>query len=44
MTWTGGISGGEAAIQILLPISAVAFGMTIFGLLFLFAVPHLGAY
>ncbi len=42
-TWTGSIPGREAAIQILLPICAVAFGMTIFGLVFLFAVPHLGA-
>lgn len=41
-TWTGGISGREASMQILLPIAAVAFGMTIFGLAFLFAVPHLG--
>jgi hypothetical protein len=41
VTWTGGISGREAAIQILLPIAAVAFGMTIFGLAFLFAVPRL---
>ena len=41
MTWTGGISGREAAVQILLPIAAVAFGMTIFGLAFLFAVPRL---
>ena len=40
--WTGSISGREAAIQILLPIAAVAFGMTVFGLAFLFAVPHLG--
>ena len=40
-TWTGSISGREAAVQILLPIAAVAFGMTIFGLAFLFAVPHL---
>jgi hypothetical protein len=44
VTWTGRISGREAAIQILLPIGAVAFGMTIFGLVFLFVVPHLGAY
>jgi hypothetical protein len=36
-TWTGGISGREASMQILLPIAAVAFGMTIFGLVFLFA-------
>jgi len=41
-TWTGGISGREASMQILLPIAAVAFGMTIFGLVFLIAVPHLG--
>jgi Mn2+/Fe2+ NRAMP family transporter len=42
-TWTGGVSGREASTQILLPIAAVAFGMTIFGLVFLFAVPHLGS-
>ena len=41
-TWTGGISGREAAMQILLPIAAVSLGMTIFGLVFAFAVPHLG--
>ena len=41
-SWTGSVSGREAAIQILLPIAAVAFGMTIFGLTFLFTVPHLG--
>ena len=41
---TGNVSGGEAALQILLPIAAVAFGMTIFGLVFLFTVPHLGAH
>jgi len=41
VTWSGGISGGEGVIQILLPIAAVAFGMTIFGLAFLFAVPRL---
>src|SRR5262245_6056555 len=40
--WTGGVSGREASMQILLPIAAVAFGMTIFGLVFLFAVPSLG--
>ena len=39
-TWTGGISGREAAAQILLPIAAVAIGMTVFGLVFLFAVPR----
>jgi hypothetical protein len=42
-TWTGGVSGREASMQILLPIAAVAIGMTIFGLVFLFAVPHLGS-
>jgi len=42
VTSTGGIGGSEAAIQILLPIAAVAFGMTIFGLVFLFTVPRLG--
>ena len=43
-TSTGGINGREASMQILLPIGAVAVGMTIFGLVFLFAVPHLGSY
>src|SRR5262249_1125695 len=41
-TWTGGVSGREASMQILLPIAAVAFVMTIFGLVFVFAVPSLG--
>jgi H+/Cl- antiporter ClcA len=41
-TWTGEISGREAATQILLPIVAVSIGITIFGLVFLFDVPHLG--
>lgn len=36
----GTLSGREAALQILLPIAAVAFGMTIFGLVFYFAVPQ----
>ncbi len=40
-TWTGGLSGREAAMQILLPIAAVAIGMTIFGLVFYFDVPSL---
>lgn len=40
-TWTGKLTGGEAAMQILLPIAAVAIGMTIFGLVFYFDVPHL---
>jgi pimeloyl-ACP methyl ester carboxylesterase len=33
-TWTGGVSGKEAAIQILLSIAAVSIGMTVFGLVF----------
>jgi hypothetical protein len=41
-TWSGGLTGGEAAAQILLPIAAVSIGMTIFGLVFFFTVPHLG--
>ena len=41
-SWTGSVKGRDAAIQILLPIAAVAFGMTIFGLTFLFTVPYLG--
>jgi hypothetical protein len=28
-TWQGRLTGGQAAIQILSPIAAVAFGMTI---------------
>jgi len=38
--WQGALSGKEAMMQILLPIAAVAFGMTIFGLVFYFDVPH----
>jgi hypothetical protein len=41
-TWTGPLSGYEAATQILLPIAAVSFGMTIFGLVLLFTLPSLG--
>lgn len=41
-TWTGGVSGKEAVMQILLPIAAVCIGMTIFGLVFAFAVPNVG--
>jgi hypothetical protein len=40
-SWTGGVSGREASVQILLPIGAVAIGMTVFGLVFLFTVPHI---
>jgi len=31
-TWTGRLRGSHAAIEILLPIAAVAFGMTAFGI------------
>lgn len=31
-TWQGRLSGRQAAVQILLPIAAVAFGMTAFGI------------
>jgi hypothetical protein len=41
-TWTGDLTGGAAAVQILLPIMAVAFGMTIFGVIFDLTVPHIG--
>jgi hypothetical protein len=40
-TWTGDLSGRHASIQILLPIAAVAIGMTVFGLVFMLAVPTL---
>lgn len=36
-TWTGRLSGGQAATQILLPLAAAAVGMTVIGLLFNFA-------
>jgi hypothetical protein len=36
-TWQGRLSGTSAAVQILLPIAAVAFGMTIFGITLHFA-------
>ena len=41
-TWTGVLSGREAAMQILLPIAAVSIGMFIFGLVFYLDVPHAG--
>lgn len=41
-TWTGPLSGREAAMQILLPIAAVAIGMTIFGVVFDLTVPGSG--
>jgi hypothetical protein len=34
-TWTGRLRGSHAAAEILLPIAAVAFGMTAFGIVFL---------
>lgn len=33
-TWTGGLKASQAAIEILLPIAAVAFGITAFGIVF----------
>ena len=42
ITWTGGLSGREAAMQILLPLAAVSIGMTVFGLVYYFDVPHAG--
>jgi hypothetical protein len=33
-TWAGRLSGGQAAVQVLLPIAAAALGMTIFGITF----------
>lgn len=41
-TWTGSLSGREAATQILLPIAAVSIGMFVFGLVFFLSVPHTG--
>jgi hypothetical protein len=36
-TWTGPLTGAEAATQILLPVAAAAVGMTAFGVIFLIA-------
>jgi hypothetical protein len=36
--WQGRIKGANAAVEILLPIAAVAFGMTAFGLVLYFTV------
>jgi amino acid transporter len=38
-TWTETLSGRAAAAQILLPLAAVAFGMTTFGLVYVLTVP-----
>jgi hypothetical protein len=40
-TGTGPLSGRAAAMQILLPIAAVAIGMTIFGLVLYFDLPEI---
>jgi hypothetical protein len=40
-TWQGRLSGSSAAVQILLPIAAVAFGMTAFGITLHFATQGL---
>ena len=37
-TWQGRVSGREAAIEILLPLAAVAFGLSAFGIALHFAV------
>jgi hypothetical protein len=39
-TWTKNLPGNAAAVRILLPLAAVAFGMTIFGLVYFFSVPQ----
>lgn len=36
-TWTGRLSGAQAAAQILLPVAAAAIGMTVIGVVFHFA-------
>jgi hypothetical protein len=36
-TWTGRLSGAQAATQILLPLAAAAVGMTVIGVIFRFA-------
>jgi Na+/glutamate symporter len=41
-TWTGALTGRDAAMQILLPIAAVSIGMFIFGLVYYFDIPHAG--
>jgi len=38
-TWQCRVKGSNAALEILLPIAAVAFGMTAFALVFLFTTP-----
>jgi hypothetical protein len=41
-TWTGALSGRDAAMQILLPIAAVSIGMFVFGLVYHLDVLHGG--
>jgi len=41
-TWTGALTGRDAAMQILLPIAAVSIGMFIVGLVYYFDIPHAG--
>jgi hypothetical protein len=41
-TWTGPLSGREAATQIILPIAAGSLGITAFGLVLYFTLPSLG--
>jgi hypothetical protein len=36
------MSAREAVTQVLLPLAAVSIGMTIFGLVYYFDVPHIG--
>lgn len=43
-TWTGALSGRAAAIQTLLPIAAVSIGMTVFGIVYYFDIPHGAGY
>ena len=40
--WQDRLSGEQAAAQVLLPIMAVAFGMTVFGIVYNLTLPHLG--
>lgn len=39
--WEGSLKGREAALQVLLPIAAVAFGMTAIGIVLLLVKHHL---
>ena len=43
-TWTGKLTGREAAMQTLLPIAAVSIGMFVFGLVYYFDIPHVAGY